>query len=61
MPIAKSETLQQVAQLAEMAKVEVMVQEVVPGILEEKSESWKYIWKLVEEGRVRGKVVAKIG
>jgi hypothetical protein len=56
----RSELLDQVAQLAENDGVEAVVQEVVEGILEEGNDAWKKVWNLMEEGRVRGKIVIEI-
>ncbi|KAF2011785.1 NAD(P)-binding protein [Aaosphaeria arxii CBS 175.79] len=58
----KSELLEKVVQLAEEKKVEVAVQEVIGGILDEESTevAWKKSFGLMEEGRVRGKIVVTI-
>ena len=57
---SKSELLEQAAALAEKGGVEVVVQEVIKGILDEKSEAWRKVFDLMEEGRVRGKIVVGI-
>ncbi|KAF2500551.1 GroES-like protein [Lophium mytilinum] len=57
---AKSELLEQVAGLAERGEAEVVVQEVVKGVLEDGSDAWKKIYDFMEGGRVRGKIVAAI-
>ena len=48
--------------MAEEGKVKVVVQEVIEGILEEgrDKEAWERASSLLEEGRIRGKVVLKI-
>lgn len=56
----RSEWLEEVKALAEDGKVEVEVQEVVPGILDDGSEAWRKVFDLMEEGRVRGKIVVNI-
>ncbi|OCL05163.1 NAD(P)-binding protein [Glonium stellatum] len=56
----KSELLQQVAALAERGEVEVIVQEVVEGVLDEGSEKWKEVFDLIDSAKVRGKIVVKI-
>lgn len=57
-----SRYLEQVAQLAEDGEVKVIVQEVIQGVLEEgkEKEAWERASSLLEEGRIRGKVVLKI-
>jgi len=54
-----SKYLQQVAGLIERAEAKVVVQEVIGGVLEEEAK-WKKVVELMEEGRVRGKVVVEI-
>lgn len=58
----KSELLEQTAQLAEKGDVEVVVQDVVKGVLSE--EGYKEAWEKVREymvgGRVRGKIVVDV-
>lgn len=58
----KSELLEQVTQLAEKGDVEVVVQDVVKGILSEEGhkEAWEKIKEYMEGGRVRGKIVIDI-
>ncbi|OCK80537.1 NAD(P)-binding protein, partial [Lepidopterella palustris CBS 459.81] len=56
----KSELLQQVVSLAERGKVEVVVQEVVKGVLDEGSEAWRKVFDFMEGGKVRGKIVVDI-
>lgn len=56
----QSELLEQVARLGEKGDVQVVVQEVVEDILKEGSDAWKKVWKFMEEGRVRGKIVVDI-
>jgi NADPH:quinone reductase-like Zn-dependent oxidoreductase len=58
---AQSKLLGEIVQLAEQGQVEVVVQDVIRGILDEKSEAWKRVFALMEEGRVRGKIVVDIG
>lgn len=60
--VQRSEVLETVAKLAEEGRVRAVVQEVVEGILdEERSEgAWGNVKGLMEEGRVRGKVVVRI-
>ncbi|KAF2660708.1 NAD(P)-binding protein [Lophiostoma macrostomum CBS 122681] len=57
---SRSDLLEQVVELAEKENVKVVVQEVVKGILDEKSEAWRRVFALMEEGRVRGKIVVDI-
>ncbi|KAF1843635.1 GroES-like protein [Cucurbitaria berberidis CBS 394.84] len=58
----KCELLEQVTQLAEKEDVQVVVQDVVKGVLSE--EGYKEAWEKVKEymvgGRVRGKIVVDI-
>jgi NADPH:quinone reductase-like Zn-dependent oxidoreductase len=58
----KSELLEQASQLAEKDEVKVVVQDVVKGILDEKShkEAWEKVKGYMVEGRVRGKIVVDI-
>lgn len=56
----QSELLEKVVKLAEKCEVEVVVQEVIKDVLKEGSDSWKRVWALMEEGRVRGKIVVAI-
>ncbi|KAF9701065.1 hypothetical protein EKO04_000630 [Ascochyta lentis] len=58
----KSKFLEQVAGLADDKAVQVVVQDVVKGILGEDkhNESWERIKQYMVEGRVRGKVVVSI-
>lgn len=58
---SRSDLLQQVASLAERGEVEVIVQEVIKGVLDEGSEAWRKVFDHMEGGRVRGKVVVDIG
>ncbi|UPX19417.1 uncharacterized protein EKO05_0009680 [Ascochyta rabiei] len=55
----KSELLEQVAELADKQDVEVVVQDVVKGILSEEGhkEAWEKVRRYMVEGRVRGKIV----
>lgn len=57
---SQSELLEQTLDLAEKGELHVEVQEVIKGVLDEGSDAWKKIWKLMEEGRVRGKIVVSI-
>lgn len=57
---SKSELLEQVAVLAEKGEVEVEVQEVIQGVLDEGSSSWRRVFDHMEGGRVRGKIVVGI-
>jgi hypothetical protein len=54
--------LEKVAELAEKGDVKVVVQEVIEGILEEGKDkhAWGRANALLEEGRIRGKVVLRI-
>ncbi|KAH7085539.1 hypothetical protein BKA63DRAFT_19788 [Paraphoma chrysanthemicola] len=58
----KSELLEQVASMADAGHIEVVVQEVVKGILNksEYEEAWRKIKEYMAEGRVRGKIVLDI-
>ncbi|KAL6709586.1 hypothetical protein ACN47E_001521 [Coniothyrium glycines] len=58
----KSELLEQAGQLAEKGDVEVLVQDVVKGILHEEGhkEAWEKVKGYMVEGRVRGKIVVEI-
>ena len=56
----RSEWLEEVKALAEDGKVEVEIQEVVKDILKEGSEAWRKVFDLMEEGRVRGKIVISL-
>lgn len=56
----KSEWLQKVATLAEEQEVEVVVQEVIKDVLKEGSDAWRRVFTLMEEGRVKGKIVVGI-
>ncbi|KAF2443937.1 GroES-like protein [Karstenula rhodostoma CBS 690.94] len=58
----ESKYLEQVADLAEKGEVGAVVQEVIEGILDEGKEkqAWERANALLEEGRIRGKVVLKI-
>lgn len=58
----ESKYLERVARLAEEGKVKVVVQEIIEGVLEEGKEAkaWERASNLLEEGRIRGKVVLKI-
>ncbi|KAJ4348128.1 uncharacterized protein N0V89_009500 [Didymosphaeria variabile] len=58
----ESKYLEKVAKLAEKGEARVVVQEVIEGILEEGKEkaAWERASALLEEGRIRGKVVLKI-
>ena len=57
-----SELLKQVAKLADDKGVEVVVQDVIKGVLSENGhkESWERVRKYMVEGRVRGKIVVSI-
>ena len=57
---SKSELLEQVAGLAEKGEVEVEVQEVIKGVLDEGSQTWRKVFDHMEGGRVRGKIVVAI-
>ena len=46
--------------VSELDDVEVVIQRVVNGILDESSEAWTTIRDFMEEGRVRGKIVVDI-
>lgn len=54
--------LEQVAKLAEEGKVKVVVQEVIEGLMNDETheKAWARAYGLMEEGRVRGKIVLKI-
>ena len=58
----QSKYLEKVAQLAEEGQVKVVVQEIIEGVLEEgkEKEAWRRASSLLEEGRIRGKVVLRI-
>lgn len=58
----KSELLEQVTKLAEEGKIEVVVQDVVKGILTDRGyrEGWERVKGYMVEGRVRGKIVVDI-
>ncbi|KAJ4309784.1 hypothetical protein N0V94_008762 [Neodidymelliopsis sp. IMI 364377] len=58
----KSELLEHVAKLADDKGVEVVVQDVVKGILSEEGhrEAWEKTKEYMVEGRVRGKIVVSI-
>lgn len=58
----KSELLEQIAQLADEGKLEVVVQDVVRGILSESehNSAWEKVKHYMIEGRVRGKIVLEI-
>lgn len=58
----KSELLEQVTQLAEKKEVEVVVQDVVKGVLSEDGyrEAWDKVKDYMVEGRVRGKIVVDV-
>jgi NADPH:quinone reductase-like Zn-dependent oxidoreductase len=58
----KSELLEQVAQLADEGKLDVIVQDVVQGILSEEghTEAWEKVKEYMLGGRVRGKIVVAI-
>ncbi|KAJ4363808.1 hypothetical protein N0V95_001003 [Ascochyta clinopodiicola] len=58
----KGELLEQVAELADEKDVEVVVQDVVKGVLSEEGhkEAWEKIRQYMVEGRVRGKIVVSI-
>jgi NADPH:quinone reductase-like Zn-dependent oxidoreductase len=58
----KSELLEQVSELAEKGDVQVVVQDVVKGILTEEGykEGWEKVKGYMVEGRVRGKIVVDI-
>ncbi|KAH8679963.1 hypothetical protein BGZ60DRAFT_503609 [Tricladium varicosporioides] len=55
----KSSYLEEVARLVEKGEVKTEVQEVLDGIFDER-ESWRKAVQLMEDGRVRGKVVLRI-
>jgi NADPH:quinone reductase-like Zn-dependent oxidoreductase len=57
---SKSELLEEVASLAEKGEVKVEVQEVIKGVLDEGSQTWKKVFDHMEGGRVRGKIVVAI-
>ncbi|KAL1601698.1 hypothetical protein SLS60_006613 [Paraconiothyrium brasiliense] len=58
----ESKYLEKVAKLAEKGEVRVVVQETIEGILEQGKDkvAWERANALLEEGRIRGKVVLKI-
>lgn len=56
---SKSSYLEQVARLTDLGEVKTEIQEVIRGGFDER-EGWRKAVKLMEEGRVRGKVVLKI-
>ena len=59
----KAEWLNQVIGLVERGDVKPIVQEVLKGVLDERVEGgqkWRKIVELMEEGRVRGKIVASL-
>jgi len=56
----QSELLDKVAQLGKSGDVEVVVQEVVKGILNDESDAWETIRAHMEGGRVRGKIIVDI-
>jgi NADPH:quinone reductase-like Zn-dependent oxidoreductase len=58
----KSELLDQITQLADEGKLEVVVQDVVKGILSEQGhkEAWEKVKEYMVGGRVRGKIVVDI-
>lgn len=58
----KSALLQQVTDLAEKGDVNVVVQDVVTGILSQEGHlvAWEKIRNYMVEGRVRGKIVLEI-
>ncbi|KAJ4990790.1 zinc-dependent acohol dehydrogenase (reticulon-4-interacting protein 1) [Stagonosporopsis vannaccii] len=58
----KSELLEQVARLADENRVQVVVQDVVKGILDEEGhkDAWEKVKGYMVEGRVRGKIVVSI-
>ena len=56
----QSELLEQTAELADKGELHVEIQEIIKGVLDERSNAWKKAWKLMEEGRVRGKIVVNI-
>lgn len=61
MRYSEAEYLGTVAQVAEKGGVEDAVREVIEGILEEgrEKQAWGRACALLEEGRIRGKVVLK--
>jgi NADPH:quinone reductase-like Zn-dependent oxidoreductase len=58
----KSELLEQVKELAEKGQVQVVVQDVVEGILDQEGykDAWEKIRKYMVEGRVRGKIIVDV-
>ncbi|KAF1976988.1 NAD(P)-binding protein [Bimuria novae-zelandiae CBS 107.79] len=58
----ESKYLEQVTRLTDKNEVKVVVQEIIEGILEEGSEkeAWERASTLLEQGRIRGKVVLKV-
>jgi hypothetical protein len=58
----KSELLEQIATMADEDKFQVVVQDVVKGILSEREyqNAWEKIKGYMIEGRVRGKIVVDI-
>jgi hypothetical protein len=58
----KSELLEQIAAMADEDKFQVVVQDVVKGILseDEHQDAWEKIKCYMVEGRVRGKIVVDI-
>jgi hypothetical protein len=58
----KSELLEQITTMADEDKFNVIVQDVVKGILseQESTEAWEKVKGYMVEGRVRGKIVVDI-
>lgn len=48
------------SELKEEDKIQAVVQELISGILDEGNELWKRVWGLMEEGRVRAKIVLRV-
>jgi NADPH:quinone reductase-like Zn-dependent oxidoreductase len=56
---AKSNLLEQVARLADRGEVHAEVQEVIEGAFDER-QAWRKAVQMMEEKRVRGKVILAI-
>jgi len=56
----QSEVLDRISRLGEDVGLEVCIQEVIKGILDEGSDAWAKVRNYMEEGRVRGKIVVEI-
>ena len=56
---SKSTLLEQVARLADRGEVQAEVQEVIEGAFDER-EAWRKAVQMMEEKRVRGKIILAI-